>query len=281
VLSKLAYLTLCRSIQLLVLLARGEAAKDLEILVLRHQVTVLRRQVPRPKLEPADRALLAAIGASSLEPAGRAFFVQPDTLLGWHRRLVAGAWTHPRGQTGRPPLDQEVQQLIVRLARENPRWGYQRIQGEPAPRRACLGDRDPLDAAPPQARSCTSENHQHVADVPTPAGRNLLLVSRNEDAGSASLFAIVTRSSAAGSTRCSVRRMPRCWSRRCSTQRQRPRRALDPDGAGRVPGLAAHRGSRAPGAGPASLRRALQPAPGASGAAAQGAGSSRRTAVRR
>jgi putative transposase len=130
VLSKHAYLTLCRSIQLLVLLARGEAAKDLEILVLRHQVTVLRRQVPRPKLEPADRALLAAIGASSLEPAGRAFFVQPDTLLGWHRRLVAGAWTHPRGQTGRPPLDQEVQQLIVRLARENPRWGYQRIQGE-------------------------------------------------------------------------------------------------------------------------------------------------------
>ena len=56
--------------------------------------------------------------------------MQPDTLLGWHRRLVAGAWTHPRGQTGRPPLDQEVQQLIVCLGRENPRWGYQRIQGE-------------------------------------------------------------------------------------------------------------------------------------------------------
>jgi putative transposase len=129
-LSKLAYLTLCRSIQLLVLLARGDADKDLEILVLRHQLTVLRRQVPRPKLEPADRALLAAVSRVLPRARWSCFFVQPDTLLGWHRRLVAGAWTHPHRQTGRPPLDQEVQQLIVRLARENPRWGYQRIQGE-------------------------------------------------------------------------------------------------------------------------------------------------------
>jgi putative transposase len=129
-LSKLAYLTLCRSIQLLVLLARGEAAKDLEILVLRHQLTVLRRQVPRPKLEPADRALLAAVSRVLPRARWSCFLVQPDTLLGWHRRLVAGAWTHPHRQTGRPPLDQEVQQLIVCLARENPRWGYQRIQGE-------------------------------------------------------------------------------------------------------------------------------------------------------
>jgi hypothetical protein len=129
-LSKLAYLTLCRSIQLLVLLARGEAAKDLEILVLRHPLTGLRRQVPRPKLEPADRALLAAVSRVLPRARWSCFLVQPDTLLRWHRRLVAGAWTHPHRQTGRPPLDQEVQQLIVRLARENPRWGYQRIQGE-------------------------------------------------------------------------------------------------------------------------------------------------------
>jgi putative transposase len=129
-LSKLAYLTLCRSIQLLVLLARGDAAKDLEILVLRHQLTVLRRQVPRPKLEPADRALLAAVSRVLPRARWSCFLVQPDTLLGWHRRLVAGAWTHPHRQTGRPPLDQEVQQLIVRLARESPRWGYQRIQGQ-------------------------------------------------------------------------------------------------------------------------------------------------------
>jgi hypothetical protein len=129
VLSKFAYLPLCRSIQLLVLLARGDAAKDLEILVLRHQLAVLRRQTPRPRLEPADRALLAA--ASRVLARGRwsCFFVRPETLLRWHRRLVAGAWTYPRG-AGRPTLDQEAQLLIVRLARENPRWGYQRIQGE-------------------------------------------------------------------------------------------------------------------------------------------------------
>jgi putative transposase len=130
VLSKLAYLTLYRSIQLLALLARGDAAKDLEILVLRHQLAVLRRQIPRPRLEPADRAMLAAVSRVLPRARWSCFLVTPETLLRWHRRLVAGAWTYPHRQTGRPPLDQEVQQLIVRLARENPRWGYQRIKGE-------------------------------------------------------------------------------------------------------------------------------------------------------
>jgi putative transposase len=130
VLPKLAYLTLCRSIQLLALLARGDTAKDLEILVLRHQLAVLRRQRPRPKLEPADRALLAAVSRVLPRSRWSCFFVTPETLLRWHRRLVAGAWTYPHRQTGRPPLDQAVQQLIIRLATENPRWGYQRIQGE-------------------------------------------------------------------------------------------------------------------------------------------------------
>jgi transposase InsO family protein len=129
VLPRLAYLTLCRSIQLLALLARGDAAKELEILVLRHQLTVLHRQTPRPKLEPADRALLAAISRALPRSCWSCFFVRPEMLLRWHRRLVASAWTYPH-QPGRPPLDEAVQQLILRLARENPRWGYQRIKGE-------------------------------------------------------------------------------------------------------------------------------------------------------
>jgi hypothetical protein len=100
VLSKLAYLTLCRSMQVLVLLVRGDA-KDLEILVLRHQLAVLRRQTPRPRLEPADQALFAAVSRVLPRARWSCFFVKPDTLLRWHRRLVAGAWTYPHRQTGR------------------------------------------------------------------------------------------------------------------------------------------------------------------------------------
>ncbi len=91
---------------------------------------MLRRQVPRPKLEPADRALLAALSRRLPRSSWSCFVVRPETLLGWHRRLVAGAWTYPHRRPGRPSLDEHVQQLIVRLARENPRWGYQRIKGE-------------------------------------------------------------------------------------------------------------------------------------------------------
>jgi hypothetical protein len=94
-------------------LTRGDAAKDLEILVLRHQLTVLRRQVPRPKLEPADRALLAAISRALPKSRWSCFVVRPQTLLRWHRRLVAGAWAYPHRPTRRPALDPDVQQLIV------------------------------------------------------------------------------------------------------------------------------------------------------------------------
>jgi putative transposase len=95
--------------------AGDRTAKDLEILV-------LRRQTPRPRLEPADRALLAAISRVLPRTRWSCFFVKPDTLLRWHRRMVAGAWTYPRRGPGRPPMDHDVQQLILRLARENPQW---------------------------------------------------------------------------------------------------------------------------------------------------------------
>jgi putative transposase len=94
-LTKLVYLTLCRSIQLLAMLTRGDAAKDLEILVLRHQLAVLRRRTPPPRLEPKDQALLAAVSRVLPRSRWSCFLVRPETLLRWHRRLVAGAWAYP------------------------------------------------------------------------------------------------------------------------------------------------------------------------------------------
>ena len=98
--------------------------------MLRHELAVLRRQVARPALRSADRAFLAA--ASRLVPRRRwsSFFVTPDTLLRWHRKLVARRWSYPARQPGRPPIGAEIRALVLRLARENPRWGYQRIGGE-------------------------------------------------------------------------------------------------------------------------------------------------------
>src|SRR6266571_216955 len=109
---------------------RSEHAKDVEIAVLRHQLDVLRRQVKRPEFRPADRALLAAL--SSVPPRGcwSSLLVTPDTILRWHRRLVTRKWTQPDRRGGRPPLADQVVALILRLARENPRWGYRRLQGE-------------------------------------------------------------------------------------------------------------------------------------------------------
>jgi putative transposase len=129
-LTKLAYLTLCRSIQLLALLARGNAAKDLELMVLRHQLSILRRQVPRPGSSPATAPCSPPISRVLPRSRWSCFLVKPETLLRWHRRMVAGSWTFPRRGRGRPPLDDDVQRLVVRLAQENPRWDYQRIQGE-------------------------------------------------------------------------------------------------------------------------------------------------------
>jgi putative transposase len=117
------YLALRRVLELVLLCFRSAEAKEIEILVLRHELAVLRRQHPRPRLQPNDRALLAAL--SRLLPRARwsVFVVRPETLLRWHRRMVARRWTYPTTRNGRPAVPGEVQQLVVRLARENPRWG--------------------------------------------------------------------------------------------------------------------------------------------------------------
>jgi hypothetical protein len=129
-LASLLYLALRRLIELVLLRPRSSEFKELEIVVLRHELALLRRQVARPALRPADRAFLAA--ASRLLPRTRwpSFFVTPETLLGWHRRLVARRWTYPNRSPGRPRIGGEVRELVLRLARENPRWGYRRVAGE-------------------------------------------------------------------------------------------------------------------------------------------------------
>jgi putative transposase len=140
----------------LALLARSSAAKDAELLVLRHQVAVLRRQVARPQVHWADRAVLAGLVRLLPGPAWRGLFGRPATLLGWHRDLVRRRWIYSH-QCGRPPVAAELRALVLRLARENPTWGYRRYMAScagsgtssgPAPSGPSILQRAGVDPAP-------------------------------------------------------------------------------------------------------------------------------------
>jgi putative transposase len=128
VLLSICYVVVRRVLQLIVLRFRSGEVKDLEIVVLHHELAVLRRQTGRPSLTTADRVFLAAASRLLPRPLWTSFIMKPTTLLDWHRRLVARRWTSRR--VGRKPIGGDVRALILRLARENPRWGYQRIVGE-------------------------------------------------------------------------------------------------------------------------------------------------------
>src|SRR5215218_8392979 len=112
------YWVVRRLFELLILFGRSERAKELEILMLRHELQVLRRQVGRPRLRSADRVLLAALGQLLPAKRRRSFLVEPATLLRWHRDLVRRRWTYDRRRQGRPPLDSQMRELIMRLAAE-------------------------------------------------------------------------------------------------------------------------------------------------------------------
>jgi putative transposase len=124
------YWVLRRLLELLVLRMRSERVKEIEILVLRHELQVLRRQVARVRVRPADRALLAAFAAMLPRERRRSLLVQPATVLRWHRELVRRRWRYAGGAPGRPSLAAQARELVLRLAAENPGWGYKRIHGE-------------------------------------------------------------------------------------------------------------------------------------------------------
>jgi putative transposase len=126
---RLLYLIFLQMLRLVLLLGRTTSTKDVELLVLRHEVAVLRRTNPKPRLDWADRAVFVALILRLPTRLRYHRLVTPGTILRWHQRLVARRWTYPN-RPGRPPINNVIATLVERMARENPSWGYRRIQGE-------------------------------------------------------------------------------------------------------------------------------------------------------
>jgi hypothetical protein len=155
----------------LVLMGRRHASKDAEILVLRHEVMELRRQVARPKLEWADRAVLAALARLLPAALRGSRLVTAGTLLAWHRRLVTRKWTYS-SRPGRPAMGRDIRDLMLWLAAENPAWGYRRVHGELA-RLGFSGQCGDRAADPPRSRlpACPARPGHLLAHLPARPGR--------------------------------------------------------------------------------------------------------------
>jgi hypothetical protein len=163
------YLALRRVPQLVMLCCQSAEAKEIEIMILRHELAILRRQHQRPHLQAKDRALLAALSRQLPRVRWSVFLVRPETLLGWHRRMVRRRWTYTLAPRGRPPVPDQVQQLILRLARESPVGLPADPRGIAAPWLPGLGQLDPKGAARPRYRSSTPTYSHHLAVVSAPA----------------------------------------------------------------------------------------------------------------
>ncbi|HEX5402565.1 MAG TPA: helix-turn-helix domain-containing protein [Pseudonocardiaceae bacterium] len=169
---RLLYLIFLRLVGLLVLLARSSASKDVELLVLRHEVAVLRRGNPTPRLDWADRAVLATLVRLLPKALRIHWLVTPETVLRWHRRLVAAQWTYPHRVGRPPPGDEAIVGLIERMATDNHNWGIQEDSGRAAQARTpgrCLDHPADPDTSTHTSRAGPAHRHD-LAAVPAHAG---------------------------------------------------------------------------------------------------------------